>query len=64
MTEFYGLAGLEPYNRVNQIAGFPGGRVGKWENRSNNTVPNQYITEQTVGRDELADHGHRASCSS
>jgi iron complex outermembrane receptor protein len=46
VTEFYGLAGLEPYNRVTQISGYPGGRVGKWENRSNNTVPNHYITEQ------------------
>ena len=46
VTEFYGLAGLEPYNRVTQISGYPGGQVGKWENRSNNTVPNHYITEQ------------------
>jgi iron complex outermembrane recepter protein len=46
VPEFYGLAGLEPYSRENQISGYPGGRVGKWESRSNNTVPNQYITEQ------------------
>jgi iron complex outermembrane receptor protein len=46
LPEFYGLAGAEPFNRENQLAGYPGGRVGKWENRSEITVPNTYITEQ------------------
>jgi outer membrane receptor protein involved in Fe transport len=31
---------------ANQVAGFPGGRVGEYENRSNTTLPNRYTTEQ------------------
>ena len=31
---------------VNQVAGFPGGKVGKWENRSGTTLPNDYDTRQ------------------
>jgi iron complex outermembrane receptor protein len=54
VPEFYTYVGsdflgnpVEPmYNPVNQVAGFPGGRVGKWENRSNSTLPNRYQTEQ------------------
>ena len=46
VPEFYGLAGQEPFNRPNQIAGFSGGRVGQWENRSDITLPNHYDTEQ------------------
>ena len=30
----------------NQVAGYAGGKVGKWENRSNSTLPNRYDTEQ------------------
>src|SRR5690606_7296617 len=46
LPEFYGLAGAEPFNRHTQLAGEPGGLVGKWENRSEITVPNLYITKQ------------------
>ncbi|HEU4617432.1 MAG TPA: TonB-dependent receptor, partial [Gammaproteobacteria bacterium] len=31
---------------ANQVAGFPGGKVGKWENRSGTTLPNEYDTDQ------------------
>jgi iron complex outermembrane receptor protein len=31
---------------ANQVAGFPGGKVGKWENRSGTTLPNHYDTDQ------------------
>ncbi len=38
---------VEPFfNEVNQVAGFPGGKVGKWENRSGTTLPNDYDTHQ------------------
>ena len=48
LSEFYGLAGAEPFfSPVNQQAGFPGGRVGEWENRSGTTLPNVFDTEQT-----------------
>lgn len=54
VPEFYTYVGsdflgnpVEPmYDPLNQVAGYPGGRVGKWENRSNSTLPNQYQTEQ------------------
>lgn len=43
MPEFYGLAGVEDFfNPVNQQAGFPGGQVGQWENRSGTSLPNLY----------------------
>ncbi len=53
--EFYNLVGtdrsgkpVEPFFvAANQVAGFPGGKVGKWENRSNSILPNRYSTEQT-----------------
>ena len=48
VAEFYGLAGAAPFDRVEQLAGYPGGRVGKWENRSDTTVPNNYLTEQST----------------
>ena len=32
----------------NQVAGYPGGRVGQWENRSGTTLPNVYDTEQAL----------------
>src|SRR5690606_8573798 len=45
-TDFRGQP-VEPFfNPANQVAGFPGGRVGKWENRSNQTLPSRYLTEQ------------------
>jgi iron complex outermembrane receptor protein len=38
---------VEPFfNQVNQVAGFPGGKVGKWQNRSGTTLPNDYDTQQ------------------
>jgi iron complex outermembrane recepter protein len=46
IREFYGLAGEEPFTPETQQAGYPGGRVGKWENRSDMTEPNHYLTEQ------------------
>ncbi len=43
LPEFYGtVAGLEPFSRPNIQAGFPGGQVGQWENRSNITVAEQH----------------------
>jgi iron complex outermembrane receptor protein len=45
-TDYRGNA-VEPFlNSVNQVAGFPGGKVGKWENRSGTTLPNDYDTRQ------------------
>ena len=41
----YDNAGL-PYSQVSQMAGFPGGEVGKWENRSEITIPNNYVRDQ------------------
>jgi iron complex outermembrane recepter protein len=38
---------VEPFlSSINQVAGFPGGRVGEYNNRSNTTLPNRYDTEQ------------------
>jgi iron complex outermembrane receptor protein len=34
------------FNPVNQQAGYPGGLVGKWQNRSGTTLPNDYDTDQ------------------
>jgi iron complex outermembrane receptor protein len=48
ISEFYGLAGAEPFTAQNLVAGFPGGRVGKWENRSDITRPNEYATRQSA----------------
>jgi outer membrane receptor protein involved in Fe transport len=45
-TDFRGKA-VEPFFvPANQVAGFPGGKVGKWENRSNIVLPNRYYTDQ------------------
>jgi iron complex outermembrane receptor protein len=45
-TDYRGNA-VEPFlNSVNQVAGYPGGKVGKWENRSGTTLPNDYDTHQ------------------
>ena len=35
-----------PYNAANIQAGYPGGKVGQWENRSNMTVANNMEAEQ------------------
>ena len=41
----YTNAGL-PYDQNSQMAGWPGGTVGKWENRSEITIPNKLTTDQ------------------
>jgi iron complex outermembrane receptor protein len=54
LPEFYTIVGndfrgnpVEPFFEPHrQVAGYPGGMVGKWENRSNSTLPNRYVTEQ------------------
>jgi len=45
-TDFRGLPVEPMYVPELQVAGYPGGRVGKWENRSSAALPNQYDTEQ------------------
>jgi iron complex outermembrane recepter protein len=42
------VAGLDPYEPEYMQAGFPGGRVGEWENRSNTMLPT------TIGHEQLA----------
>ena len=52
--EFYTLVGTDRNGKAvvpffdpkHEVAGYPGGTVGKWENRSNSTLPNHYNTEQ------------------
>lgn len=54
LPEFYTLVGadfrgnpVEPFfDPARSVAGYPGGTVGKWENRSNIDLPNIYDTEQ------------------
>ena len=54
LPEFYNYVGtdsrgqpVEPFfSPANQVAGFPGGKVGKWENRSGTVLPNRYETNQ------------------
>jgi iron complex outermembrane receptor protein len=47
LPEFYGtVPGVEPFNAANNQAGFPGGKVGQWQNRSNMTVANNMEAEQ------------------
>ena len=49
LPEFYGtVPGLEAVSSVNNQAGFPGGRVGEWENRSNLRVPNEIEQDQVT----------------
>ena len=49
LPEFYGtVPGLEPFSPENNQSGFPGGRVGEWENRSNVTLPNETEIEQMM----------------
>jgi iron complex outermembrane receptor protein len=46
-TDYRGQA-VEPFFvAANQVAGYAGGRVGQWENRSGTTLPNRYFTDQT-----------------
>ena len=45
-TDYRGNA-VEPFlSSINQVAGFPNGKVGKWNNRSGTTLPNDYDTRQ------------------
>jgi iron complex outermembrane receptor protein len=47
LPEFYGtVPGVEPFSAANNQAGFPGGKVGQWENRSNIRLPNEITSEQ------------------
>jgi iron complex outermembrane recepter protein len=49
LPEFYGqVPGVEPFNAVNNQAGYPGGKVGQWQNRSNMTVANNMEAEQVM----------------
>jgi iron complex outermembrane receptor protein len=41
----YTNAGL-PFDQDSQMAGWPGGQVGEWENRSQITLPNQIVADQ------------------
>lgn len=51
--EFYGLAGLEPYEPEFLQAGYPGGQVGLWENKTDITLPNNIKNEQVTWGVEL-----------
>jgi iron complex outermembrane receptor protein len=44
--DFYGLAGQAPFNATTQTAGFPGGQVGAWQDRSEISLPNTIETKQ------------------
>ena len=54
LPEMYTLVGtdyqgkvVEPFfNPANQVAGYPGGKVGQWQNRSGTTLPNRFNTDQ------------------
>lgn len=47
IPEFYGtVPGLEPYTAENQMAGYPGGKVGGWQTRSNISLPSEIDTDQ------------------
>ncbi len=39
ITQFYGLAGAEPFDNIHETAGYAGGQVGKWQNKSKITLP-------------------------
>jgi iron complex outermembrane receptor protein len=45
LTGLYTAAGLD-YTRETQMAGWPGGEVGKWETNSQITIPNRIQTDQ------------------
>jgi iron complex outermembrane receptor protein len=45
ITNIYNAAGL-PFTAETQTAGWPGGEVGKWENRSQTTIPNRIDKDQ------------------
>jgi iron complex outermembrane recepter protein len=47
LSRFYELGGLEPYEPYYLQAGYPGGLVGKWENRTDVTLPTTINNQQT-----------------
>ncbi|MEO8467307.1 MAG: TonB-dependent receptor plug domain-containing protein [Gammaproteobacteria bacterium] len=45
-TDYQGKA-VEPFfDPLNQVAGYAGGKVGQWQNRSGTTLPEQFNTDQ------------------
>ena len=46
VQQLYEAAGVGAFNPITQTAGYPGGQVGKWENKSNITQPNDITTKQ------------------
>ncbi len=44
--DLYGLAGQAPFNAMTQTAGYPGGQVGEWQDRSEINLPNDIQTNQ------------------
>jgi outer membrane receptor protein involved in Fe transport len=48
LKDFYGIAGLEAYEPENFQAGYPGGDVGEWENKTDITLPNFIENEQVA----------------
>jgi iron complex outermembrane recepter protein len=46
VPDLYEAAGQGAYNAQTMTAGYPGGLVGEWQNRSNITQPNDFVTKQ------------------
>lgn len=46
VPDLYEAAGAGAFNAITQTAGYPGGQVGQWQNRSNITLPNDITTKQ------------------
>jgi iron complex outermembrane receptor protein len=46
VPDLYEAAGAGAYNAITMTAGYPGGQVGEWQNRSNITQPNDFRTKQ------------------
>ena len=46
VPDLYEAAGAGAYNAITMTAGYPGGQVGEWQNRSNITQPNDFQTKQ------------------
>jgi len=45
-TDFRGQPVTPMYEPSQQVSGYPGGVVGKWQNRASSVLPNRYDTEQ------------------
>jgi hypothetical protein len=58
LSDFYQLAGLEPYQPYYLQAGYPGGQVGKWQNKTDISTPNVIDNEQ-ISIDIQIDLGDR-----